>query len=194
MERPEDSDGWIRSFVRASRFDLSKNPYIDFVRRSSESFRKLNLGKVYVLDADRIRSILALCPSSYFVDQTGAYDDPADVLISSNSPDRLSNAMLGLLNGPITKAKFEEPLPGLDVSLKTEIAALAEPSSNIPADPFTLTAVREMGFEGRAATFTQYLMFLDDCRRLRDMLLETGMFTPDLRTVHELLLHVYKEM
>lgn len=184
-----------RKFVESRRSGrLEDNDYIAFRRSSAKAFRKLISRRAYHLSPETVRSLLSLCPSSYFVDQTAADDDPAESVVILNPSDRISNTVLGLIDGgPMTKAKFETPVPGADVGLKTEIASLADPDESVPADVFTLSAMDELGLSCSAATFTDYLEFLEDCRGLRMMLMETGLQHPTMGDVHEFLLYVYAE-
>ncbi len=190
-----DPEEIAREFVESRRSGrLADNEYIAFRRSSARAFTKLVSRRSYRLSPETIRSVLALCPSSYFVDQTGLDDDPAESVIALNPSDRISNMILGLINGgPITRAKFETPLPGADVGIKTEIASLKDPDGSVPADVFTLSAMDELGLSCGADTFTGYLGFMDDCRGLRMMLMEAGLPHPTMGDVHEFLLHVYAE-
>lgn len=190
-----DPDEIAREFVESRRSGrLADNEYIAFRRSSARAFAKLVHRRSYRLGPETIRSVLALCPSSYFVDQTAADDDPAEALIALNPSDRLSNIILGLIDGgPMTKAKFETPVPGADVGIRTEIASLADPDGSVPADSFTLSAMDELGLRCDASTFTGYLEFMEDCRGLRMMLMEAGLPHPTMGDVHEFLLHVYAE-
>ena len=190
-----DPDEIAREFVESRRSGrVADNEYIAFRRSSAKAFAKLVPRRAYHLDPETIRSVLALCPSSYFVDQTGADDDPAESVIALNPSDRLSNIILNLINGgPVTKAKFETPVAGADVGIKTEIASLADPDGSVPADAFTLSAMDELGLSSNASAFTGYLEFMEDCKGLRMMLMEAGLPHPTLGDVHEFLLYVYTE-
>lgn len=198
MGDPKDSrtlSEWAVRYANASRGGLSrKNELIAFRRSSAKYFAGLRLKKKYELDRDEITEWLQRCPTVYFTDYTGSYDDTADLIADNNPLQRLSPYLLDLAkSSSLTMAMYELEFKYMDPAVRSELASCIHPDTHVPLDMFTVRAMEVLGLEVPEDSFFGYRSFIETCRSMREVLVEKGVFARDLSTVYEFLLYVFSE-
>ena len=186
---------WAARYASASRGNIAKrNELISFRRTSAGFFSGLRLKKKYELDRDEIVEWLQKCPTVYFTDYTGSYDDTADLIADGNPLQRLSPFLLDIAKGTaLTMSAFDQDFKYMDPAVKSELASCVHPDTHVPMDMFTTDALRAMDLEVPDSDFFGYRRFIDTCKEIREVLLENGVFANDLGSVHEFLLYVFSE-
>lgn len=198
----QDMDGSGDPFEEAARRfvflyrtnGLSKNEMVRRRRECIQWFSSLRFKRVYDLKPHQIEEILSKTDASYFADYNDSYEDPASMIIRDNLHGRLSSFLILLVrNRILSRSEYDEPFKHMNCGIKTELAAMIDPSMYVAKDVFSEDAMKYLGFTGFGDSYLGYINFLAECRKMAESLQKAGILRADLSTVSEFLLVVFSE-
>lgn len=185
----------VRRFVLLYRTNgLSRN---DMVRRRRECiqwFSSLRFKRVHDLRPEQMEELLSKADESFFLDYTDSYDDPAPLIVKDNLHGRLSSFLILLVrNKVLSRSEYDEPFRHMGPGIKTELAAMIDPSRYVAMDRFGRDAMKHLGLGPFEDGYLGYMNFLSGCRSIAESLQKAGILRADLSTASEFLLVVFSE-